>query len=116
MRITENTREKHINQNWQKPACSKFSIKKKKKGKGTCGSKQRGYSVRYIRDSQKPRGKRRFIDLTIRTGKHTGKEILCQVDCGSARNLIIYRDYCKVKADGKLVYSTAELTRILQQS
>lgn len=33
MRITENTREKHINQNWQKPACSKFSIKKKKKEK-----------------------------------------------------------------------------------
>lgn len=31
MRITENTGEKHINQNLQKPECSKFSKKKKKK-------------------------------------------------------------------------------------
>lgn len=54
--------------------------------------------------------------LTIRIGKHTGKQTLRQVDCGSTCNLIIYRYYHKVKADVKVVYSTVELIKILQQS
>lgn len=58
-------------------------------------------------DSQKTKRKQWLIDPKCKDWQAHRKGNLCQVDCGSACHLIIYRDYCKVKADGKLVYSGA---------
>lgn len=60
----------------------------------------------------KTKRKEWFIMLNMRTGNHPRKKIPYQMDGGATCNLIIYRDYSKVKPDGKLVYRTVELGNI----